>query len=254
MGRCVSLKVSRNLRINFVDKVCLITSARLNSQRLPNKMLKPFDDSTLFDICLAKMSNIHYIDKYAIVYEPELIEAASKYPEINTFIRSKESAEADGPVSLIWDWALDPVFMEYTHFIYINSCLPCLSQKSIIRFINSFSASVFDNMFAVKKIKDYIWNDCGELIYPDYPVTMMNTKDPNLKEIFIAAHCLYGGTLEGVRNNLQLGNFTKDNPALYTIDSKFELLDVDDEEDFRIAEGVYKHYAKYISYRNRHIS
>ena len=38
-----------------VNDVCLIVQARLGSQRIPNKMIKKFSNTTLIDICLNKL-------------------------------------------------------------------------------------------------------------------------------------------------------------------------------------------------------
>ena len=92
----------------------------------------------------------------------------------------------------------------------------------------------------VYKLRDYIWDDEGNLAYPDKKVTLMNTKDPDLKAIYPAAHMLYGGTLENIRNNKQLGTFTKGDPELFVIKNKVELFDVDTQEDFKIAEAIYE--------------
>ncbi len=62
-----------------LDSIAIIVQARLNSQRVPQKMIRPFAGTTLFDIVLDKVkealpSNQNNI--WASVYEPELVDIA----------------------------------------------------------------------------------------------------------------------------------------------------------------------------------
>ena len=38
-----------------IDEIAIIVQARLSSKRIPSKMIKPFAESTLLDICLEKI-------------------------------------------------------------------------------------------------------------------------------------------------------------------------------------------------------
>ena len=38
-----------------IDKICVVVQARLNSQRIEKKMIRPFADTTLMDICIKKI-------------------------------------------------------------------------------------------------------------------------------------------------------------------------------------------------------
>jgi spore coat polysaccharide biosynthesis protein SpsF (cytidylyltransferase family) len=74
-----------------IKEICFIVQARLNSQRIPNKMIKPFGNSNLFDILLKKLtSNQSIIPRsqlYVSVYENELKNIAKNY-NVNIFNRS----------------------------------------------------------------------------------------------------------------------------------------------------------------------
>ena len=77
-----------------LDDICVLVQARLGSQRVPQKMIRPFAGTTLMDICLEKLSASSYIPSENIVssvYEPELVEISERYP-IQIFNRSEQSA------------------------------------------------------------------------------------------------------------------------------------------------------------------
>ena len=135
-----------------ISKVCLISCARLSSQRLPNKMMLPFAGSCLWEIYCKKVSKLvkeynSQLDSWVSLYDPHLINIAAKYKNVNRFNRSNKSAHSDGPVNLIWDWASAPEFEKYTHFIYVNACSPCLTTETIENFIDHFLDSSSDNLF-----------------------------------------------------------------------------------------------------------
>ena len=90
-----------------IQDICLIVQARLGSQRVPNKMLRPFANTTLVDILFEKLKsskimpleNIHFS-----AHEEELKEVANKH-NINIFHRSEASAMSEGePMTEIYEW------------------------------------------------------------------------------------------------------------------------------------------------------
>ena len=73
-----------------IKDILFIIQARLNSQRLPNKMLRSFKGSNLFGMAMTKVLLSDFIPKdnfYVSVYEQELIDEASKLG-VNIFKRS----------------------------------------------------------------------------------------------------------------------------------------------------------------------
>ena len=79
-----------------IKDVCFIVQARLNSERVPRKMLKSFANSTLLDICLSKLLRSSVIPKdniFLSCYEPEI--KACGIRRINIFPRSKRSANEE---------------------------------------------------------------------------------------------------------------------------------------------------------------
>ena len=65
-----------------LDSIAIVVQARLNSQRVPQKMIRPFYGTTLYDLVLEKIkealpSKAEHI--WASVYEPELVKIAQKH-------------------------------------------------------------------------------------------------------------------------------------------------------------------------------
>ena len=107
-----------------VNDVLFIVQARLSSQRIPKKMLKPFSGTTLMDICIKKILKSDIIPKenfYVSAYEDEIKEVCNKHG-VNIFHRSEKSAMSEGtPMTEIYEW-WDK--LPYKYCVLINACAP----------------------------------------------------------------------------------------------------------------------------------
>ena len=90
-----------------INDVCIVVQARLGSQRVPGKMLRPFAGTTLVDILFEKLKKSKVIPQeniYFSAYEKELKEVGKKH-NINIFDRSEKSAFSEGePLSEIYEY------------------------------------------------------------------------------------------------------------------------------------------------------
>ena len=224
------------------NKILYIVQARTNSERVPNKMIRKFSDTCLFEIFLEKInkSNIPNEQFYASVYDQELIDLCDKHG-INVFRRSFESRNSENDLVQMYEWW--DKFPQFEYAVLFNPCLPFLSVDTINNFVESYAGSIHDGMFGVIYKKQYYWNKAGEMTTP-WPagVTIMNTKivEPTLE----AAHALYAGRLDLIGQGKWMGDFTKDNPVLFEM-NEFECLDIDYEWQFELYTHYWeKHYGK----------
>ena len=220
-----------------IKDTCFIIQSRLNSTRIPGKMLKPFGGSTLFEIAIQKLVDSEYIPNdniFIALYDSELIDIAKTYP-VNVFVRDKESVSESQLPSVVSSWHSLP----FKHFVSINACLPLLSIDTIDSFANYFMRSRHKSLFAVHETKNFYWHNDRERITPD-PGTM-NT---NLVEnTYSAAHALYAGSTDDIANDIYLGDFTPNYPELFVVEEK-ETIDVDYLWQFKQAEILYKNRKK----------
>ena len=93
--------------MKWKNDICVIVQARLGSQRVPNKMIRPFAGTTLTDIFLEKVKQCKSFpieNFYLSVHEPELKDIGYNH-EVNVFYRSKRSANSEGtPMTLMYEW------------------------------------------------------------------------------------------------------------------------------------------------------
>ena len=220
-----------------ISKVGLIVQARLNSQRVPNKMIRQLGNSSLFGVLCEKLRKSQYIPQeniFVSVYEEELIDIANQN-NMNIFKRSKESAffDGDGSVSIMYDW-WDKLPFEYV--VLVSACLPFLTLKTIENFYKKYLDIEKNGMLAVMKKKTYYWDGNKKLITKKFEESgNMNTK--LVETTYEAAHCLYAGKTSLIGDGIWMGDFTKDEIELFPIEEK-ECFDVDYDWEFEVAKKL----------------
>lgn len=221
-----------------LDDIAFLVQARLNSQRVPQKMIRPFAGSNLFEIVLNKLLESSIIPKSNIVtsvFEPELFDIAYK-KQVKIFNRSYESANNDNDLRLIYEWH-DKI--PYKYVILISGCNPLLTVETIDRFVKQFVEQEEENLFAVFEKKQYYWNKEGALITP-WPEgqTIMNTKA--VEPTYEAAHVLYASRMDLISDYKFMGNFEEEGGIkLFQMD-ELEAFDIDFDWQFNLAEILYE--------------
>jgi len=221
-----------------ISDVVFILQARMNSQRVPNKMLRPFGNSTLFEIAINKLLRSSILPKeniYVSVYEDELKNIAKRYG-LNIYHRSYESANNDNSLQKIYEWYDE---LPFKYVIKVNGCSPLLKSETIDGFISTFLQQEEDNLFGVIPIKDYFWNKEGKLVTP-WPEdqTIMNTKA--VEVTYKAAHVLYASRLDLISKNMFMGDFQSEGGIkLYPMD-ELECFDIDYEWQFKLGEKLWE--------------
>ena len=222
-----------------LDEVVVMVQARLGSQRIPGKMLKPFAGTTLMDIYLQKLSKSSYIPKrnmFASVWEEELKAVVGKY-DVNIFNRSSKSANSEGtPMTDMYEWWNR---LPFKYCVLVNACAPFLKLETIENFIKYYLSCESDGLFGVMEKKNYFWDDQSSLITP-WPEdqAVMNTKF--VGKTNEAAHCLYAGRMDKIGQGIWMGDFgTKGDIELFPMD-EFEVLDIDYDWQFEMCEILYK--------------
>ena len=219
-----------------IDDICIMVQARLGSQRIPGKMLRPFCGTTLVEILfekLKKLKNFPLCNVRFSAYEEELKQVANKHG-IEIYHRSKKSADSEGqPLSEIYEW-YDGLPFKYV--ILISACNPLLKIETIESFINAFMESEKEGAFAVFEKKTYYWDKNKNNITDWGGATIMNTKfvDP----VYEAGHCLYASRMDIIGDDNWVDTKSPPEPELFVMD-ELEAFDIDYEWQFKTGELLY---------------
>ena len=220
-----------------IKDVCVIVQARLGSQRVPQKKIRPFADTTLTDIVVEKVKQCKSFpikNFYLSVYEKELIDIANKH-SVPFYERSEASANSEGtPMSEMYEWWNK---LPYKYCVLVNGCTPFLKPETIDEFIYAYLKSESDGMFGVIEKKNYFWNENSEILTP-LSEAVMNTK--TVQKTFEAAHCLYAGRMDMIGEGVWMGDFNNPGEIELFPMSEQEVLDIDYEWQFKMCESLYE--------------
>tara|TARA_R110002012_G_scaffold13498_5_gene57682 strand:- start:13461 stop:14144 length:684 start_codon:yes stop_codon:yes gene_type:complete len=220
-----------------VDEVAVLVQARLGSQRIPQKMIKPFAQTTLTDIAVEKVLQCKAFPAknfYLSAYEPELKTIAVSH-DVNVFHRSEASANSEGtPMTEMYEW-WDKLPFKYC--VLINACAPFLKPETIDDFFKAYLETESDGMFGVIHKKNYFWNSDGSIITP-LKEAVMNTKTADV--VYEAAHCLYAGRMDKIGESIWMGDFnTPGEIELFPMEER-EVLDIDYQWQFDMCEALWR--------------
>jgi len=225
--------------VKNVDDICVIIQARLSSERVPHKMLKPFGDTTLMDISLKKISQLTSLDPhrqfFLAAHEEPLKEKAHDYG-LQVFHRSAKSAASEGtPMSEMYEWWNK---LDFKYCVLVNACAPFLSVETMDKFIDRYLHTNSDGLFGVMVKRNYFWDKDGKLMtpWPDREACM-NSKV--VEHTYEAAHCLYAGRMDTIGDGIWMGDFQKPGDIeLFPLQEE-ECLDIDYPWQFDLCESLY---------------
>lgn len=221
-----------------INDICFIVQARLNSERVPKKMIKNFVGTTLTDYVLQKLVGSSLIPNsqiYLSSHEDELINIGKKYP-INIFKRSYESANVDCGIKTLFEWYNK---LPYKYVVMVSGCNPFLKIETIEKFIKTYLKSEHNGLFSVIEKQNYFWDQDGNMLnkWPKGQ-DLLNTKA--VEKTYEAAHCLYASSFELIRKGLWVGSWRKKNdPELFSV-NEMEAFDIDYSWQFTLAENIFK--------------
>jgi len=217
--------------------ILFICQARLASERVPRKMVRPFCGTTLIDILIKKIkqsSIIPFENFYLSVHDEELINKGNRH-QINVYQRSKESALVENNITAMFEW-WDKLPFKYV--ILLSACNPLLRIQTIDRFIKHFLNSDKEGSFGVVEKKQYFWDDKENMI-SKWPKKqkIMNTKYMNIT--YEAAHCLYASRMDIIGEGYWMDKNIPPKPELFVIKDESETFDIDNEWQFKVAQALY---------------
>lgn len=207
---------------------------RLDSERLPNKLLLPLGTSNLWDMACKKLNNLpDEYSKYVLVYDKELIQIAEKYPNIQIVLRDVGTVKADGPLSYVFG---DVKQMKESYLMFLNPCLSLLTEETIVAALQEFISSEAEYATSVKPFNNW-------LFYKGKPLTEIDYKALSTKSIFGYQQAAHAFHIFNRKQFLEDGMMLKPEMKLIHVPVE-QLVDVDTAEDYEFAKM--KHAKRYV--------
>ncbi|HHZ95163.1 MAG TPA: hypothetical protein EYN67_06330 [Flavobacteriales bacterium] len=222
------------------SEIAIIVQARLASQRVPQKMIRPFAGTTLLDILFHKLADITSLPPSQVfisAFDEPIKEIAAKH-NFQVFHRSEESALEERDMRVIFEWH-NQLPSQYKYIVMINACNPLLKIDTIDRFIESFATTDELGSFGVVPKKTYYWDQDGAPITDWGDTPTMNTK--YVAPVYEAAHCLYASQLDLIGRGYWMCETTPPRLELFPME-ELETFDIDEEWQFIVGEKLYEQF------------
>ena len=210
-------------------EITVCFQSRLESERVPRKMLEPFAGTTLFDLALARLELVDASRKFVSCRGPELLAKAARY-DLEVFERTEASALEEEDVAVMFEWADEYLKTEWV--VWFNPCLPLLKVETINNFITNFREAATDAMLAAVETKNYFFEKDGSPVAAGSE--SLNTKTAPV--LYRAAHAIYATRREDIRQGKLFGQ----PPVLWPMRDDEQLIDVDWPWQFKMAEVYFQ--------------
>ncbi len=213
-------------------KVVAVVPMKLNNQRLPNKNIKSFTNgkplctyilNTLLAIETINEVYVFCSDERIKEYLPEGVRYMSRPVELDTDTASMTD---------VLTTFSSKVFADV--YVMTHTTAPFIKSESIENGIEAILTGKYDSAFAAKKVQDFIWKD-GEPF--NYSLDRI-PRTQDLEPLYMETSGFYAYRAEVMTQlHRRIGN----KPYIVEV-GEIESIDIDEYEDFAIADAVYNYY------------
>lgn len=210
-------------------KLTAIIPVRAGSQRVKNKNIKPFANTTLLDIKIETLKKVQGIDDIIVSSDSQEMLKIAKKHDVNVHIRdeyfaSNEVNNSDFMQNL-------STIVDEGHIMYSPCTSPLLSSETITEIVSKYKNNKLRNIVTVTTQKHHMWLNGKPLNYD--PTNAPNSQDlPDIYSINYGCCILSKDDLYKHKNVVVEPTFH--------ITNEIESIDIDTEFDFIVAEFVYR--------------
>ncbi|MCK5214116.1 MAG: acylneuraminate cytidylyltransferase family protein [Candidatus Omnitrophica bacterium] len=203
---------------------------RHQSERVPQKNYRDFNGKPLFYRILETLCQCPSIDAIHINTDSDVVKEKAPVldPKIHIIDRPKELCGGDISMNKILLYDMTQVDADY--FLQTHSTNPLLKSATVEDAINTFLVSkTHDSLFSVTRLQTRLWDADGQAVNHD-PGKLQRTQD--LTPLYEENSNIYIFSRESLEKKK---NRIGDKPLMFEI-SKYEAMDIDEMDDFQIAE------------------
>lgn len=213
-------------------KIVAVVPMKLNNSRLPNKNIKEFRNGK--PLCWYILHTLLEIEEIEEVYVYCSNEKIKDYiPAEVKFLKRGSDLDQD---TTKMNEVLKRFQSDVPADIYVmtHTTAPFISAASISKGLESVISGEYDSALSVKAIQDFLWKDGKPFNYSLENIP--RTQD--LEKIYCETSGFYIYKQEVIRDfNRRIGY----HPFLVEV-GEIESIDIDEKEDFEIADAVYNYY------------
>lgn len=215
-------------------KITAVIPIRCGSQRVKNKNLRPFADTTLMELKIKNLLQVPEIDEIIVNTDSDeairIVETKYAGTKVKAWRREAYYASSECSGSEFFQH-LGKV-TETDIFIYAPCTSPFVKPETFSKCIEAYlDRGSFDCVSTVSSVKEFLWLNDKPLNYD--PLNAPNSQ--NLPDI-VALN--FGATIVGRQDLIDNRNIIGKHPK-FVLTSDVEAIDIDNPLDFYIAEQLY---------------
>lgn len=210
-------------------KIVAVVPMKLNNERLPHKNIKEFlNGKPLCYYILNTLLSINNIDEIYVYCSDDTI-TEHLHPNIKFLKRSNKLDTNDTKMNeILTSFSKD---VEADIYVMTHTTAPFISANSIKKGLEQVKNGSYDSSFAVKKVQNFFWKDNKPFNY-----TINNIpRTQDLEPLYEETSGFYIYKKEVIRES---GSRIGNKPYICEV-SKIESIDIDDGDDFKIANAIY---------------
>lgn len=212
-------------------KTVAVVPMKLNNTRLPQKNTKPFTNGMpLCCYILKTLLSIDKIDEVFVYCSNEKI--CDFIPSGVKYLKRSASLDTDKTsMNEVLSAFANDVFADI--YVMTHTTAPFISAESIEKGIDAVLSGMNDSAFAAKKLQDFLWKNGTPFNYSLENIPRTQDLEPLYQET--------SGFYIYERHVItELGRRIGQSPFIVEV-NEIEAVDIDEKEDFEIADAVYNH-------------
>lgn len=210
-------------------KIVAVIPMKLNNKRLPQKNTKPFTNGA--PLCTYILNTLKKVDRIDEIYvycsNPDIKEFL---PEGVKYLKRSESLDQDttSMTEVLNCFAQD---VDADIYVMTHTTAPFVSEESISKGLDAVLSGEYDSSFAAKKLQDFLWKDGKPFNYALDNIPRTQDLDTMYEET--SGFYVYEKSVMTEKHR-RIG----DHPFIVEV-GEIESVDIDEPEDFMIADAIY---------------
>ena len=213
-------------------KLTAIIAVRKGSERVKDKNIRPFADTTLLENKIKQLIRTNCADEICVSSNCEKMLAVANDLGTRAIKREEKYATSYMPMNDVYKHLSSLASNE--HILYVHVTSPLLLDQSLIQCVETYRSleGDYDSLATVTHLEEYIWNDLGAVNYD--PNHHPRSQDlPKWYCLNFAVNILPKKIMYNHKNIVGKRFYP------YFLD-EIESVDVDNIVDFQYAEFLYK--------------
>ena len=219
----------------MAQSISAIVPMRDNSERVLNKNIRSFNGKPLYHYIINNLIDCKIFDSVIIDTNIDAVkgEAPKNFPQVIIIDRPDHLKAGEIPMNLVLHHSLQQVDSEF--ILQTHSTNPLLGKQTILEAVDALQSNYpkTDSLFSVTQLQMRFW-DCETKPINHNPGELLRTQD--MEPMYFENSCIYIFNREKF---LKIKNRIGTNPRMFEM-NKVESFDIDDMEDFKIAESLQK--------------